>query len=676
MEDEKGVGDPSEEASSSTDIEPGPSAVPAGEPAAWRDVLQAADAAFLSGQNWHRAATSFANITTNMGLDSQDPLVLATRRALNFALDARASDRARVEMCLAGFSTHGRPGIKSVPPEEVDVWRRVANDATHPATRAHFHDLLFTRGGPDALRHAVEAVRSYLDVARVDQYRVEVEGQDDEQLVEWAEHSRSMAMGRALSLRHVVSRGSGCADLAAQLPAQALTFLNRLIHDPNPHFGDLIMLLRLLVRGRKDLDPAQVVALEALLDTALEKHRNLDHVVDDLVAELIKLNPARAAELRRRRVQTRLELAESQSQGILRMIHLEAAASLARDHGFRDLHDEAVRLMQRGSFDDLGMQTFSHEFGLPAEVVSAEVMRASDGSDWRDALTSWLETGPPSGKAESNRESVRHLNRTTLMGQLGIPTIAYGRDGLPRWTATTPEEREEQELAKHELRAVSFNGMVLAEALDTIAQRHGIPSEDELTIFLSHNGLGDATLARTFARALICFWQRDFEGALLRSALRIEAGARNLALTLDEPAYVTRRQNAPAVYLGLAQLVDLLEKHGFDEDWKRFLLTCFVSPTGRSLRHDLAHGFGPDNPEPQVEAALSLRALGLFVYASWQPNELALPPAEPNDAGGTGIVEAVCLLAARLKVGIPLKTLVRHEASSLRRIVTQRRKTR
>ncbi|GAA1910642.1 hypothetical protein GCM10009737_10100 [Nocardioides lentus] len=634
----------------------------------WEEVIECANLAFLVGGHWHRVAGRLKGIVHSRGLDENDPLLVPLRRGLNFSLDPRAGDHANVDLSPVGFqSARQALSIKSVPPAEVDAWRTLATEADHPAAKAHFHDLLFKRGGPQALHHAAAAVASYMDVARVDHYVPEGDG-EEERRFQWNAHSRNLAMGRALSLRHVVARDPASAHLVEDSQRLALARLGQLLDDPEPHIGDILLLIRLLTRGRRTLASAQALTLKALIESAVDKHRDRDDVVDALVAQLLLLEPSRATELNRLRVQVRLDLAASQSRGGVRMIHLERAASLARDFQIRDLHDEAIRQMQRASASDLDFQTFSTEGALQAEVIAAEIVRVSDGASWRDALTSWLKTGSPSGNAEANRSGARDVARSSLVSQLGMPTIVYGRDGLPRWTASSEEDRREHELIRHEMFSVQFNGLILAQGLDAIAARFGVPKVDELSLFLSHGGEANFELARAFSKALLRYWSGDFEGALMTSALRVEAGARHLAVALDEAAYVTSRQNAPAVYVGIAALVELLEKHGLDEDWKRFLLTYFVSPAGRSLRHDLAHGFGLEADEPRVEAALSLRALGLFVYAAWQPGKDTAPPTPVLGLHATGVVEAVSLFACHVRTGVPVRALLRHEVNSIIRL--------
>lgn len=640
----------------------------------WEEVINCANLAFLVGGNWHRVAGRLAAIIRSQNLNENDPLLVSLRRGLNFYLDTRDGNAVNVEMAPVGFQSAGKlASIKSVPAKEVDAWRRIATEADHPAAKAHFHDLLFRRGGPQALQHASAAITSYMDVARVDHY-VPAGDDDEERQFHWTAHSRNLAMGRALSLRHVVARDPESVHLVEDSQRLALERLGQLLSDRESHIGDLLLLIRLLTRSRRTLAAAQAVSLKSVIESALDKHRDRDDVVDALVAQLLLLEPSRAPELNRLRVQVRLDIAASQPRGGVRMIHLEGAASLARDFQFRDLHDEAIRQMQRASPEDLDFQTFAHEGALQVEVVAAEIVQVSEGATWRDALTSWLQSGSPSGSAEANRSGAGAVARSSLVSQLGMPTVVYGRDGLPRWTASSDEDRREHELTRHEMFTVQFSGLVLAEGLDAIAAKFGVPDVDALSVFLSHNGHGDFELARAFAKALRRYWTGDFEGAMMTSALRVEAGARHLAVALDEAAYVTSRQTAPAVYVGISPLVELLEKHGLDEDWKRFLLTYLVSPAGRSLRHDLAHGFGLEEDEPRVEAALSLRALGLFVYAAWQPGKDTAPPTQVLGLHATGVVEAVGLLVRHVRSGVPMSALLRHEMNSLTRLAGRLRR--
>ncbi|GAA2080838.1 hypothetical protein IDH50_03210 [Aeromicrobium tamlense] len=637
--------------------------------ATWGDLIQSADLAFLVGGTWHRIAARLTNLLHEQGFDHNDPLLVPLRRSLNFFLDAHLHGRTDVDLVPKGLHDGRKWSIKGVPASDVEVWSKIADEVEHPAARAHFHDLLFKRGGKDAPRHASTALSYYMEVARIDHYNVPVGEEDEERQFQWNGHSRNVAMGRALSLRHVIAKTPEFSHLIEDSQSLALRRLREVLEDPSPHIGDLLLLIRLLTRSRRTLTTSQADVLKDLIETAISRHRDRDDVVDGLVGQLILLVPGRARELNRLRVQVRLEIAAAHSQAQVRMIHLERAASLARDHNLRDLHDEAIREMQRVSREDLGFQTFSTETALQMEVIAAEIVRSSEGASWQDALTSWLKTGSPAGSAKANREGAENLASKALVSQLGMPTVVYGRDGLPRWTAASEEDRRDHELARHEMFAIQFNGLILAEGLETISRSHGVPDVTELTLHLAHNGDGDFDLAGALARALHRFWAGDYEGALMTSALRVEAGARHLAVALDEAAYVTSRQSAPGVYVGIAALTDLLEKHGLDEDWKRFLLTYFVSPVGRNLRHDLAHGFGLEESAPRIEAALSLRALGLFVYASWQPGKDSVPPTPMVGSHATGLVDAAGLLFRRVQQGVPIRALLRHEVVSFARLV-------
>jgi hypothetical protein len=246
------------------------------------------------------------------------------------------------------------------------------------------------------------------------------------------------------------------------------------------------------------------------------------------------------------------------------------------------------------------------------------VANYSHGSDWRESLTSWLNSPPPSGIKADNELFVQEAATLAPLSSL-LSTVIMGADNLPRWTAVSDEDKHVAQLARIETMKMQLAGTVLTRALDRIKQEHDIPPLADLAIFLSEDGRGNFELANVLARSLIRYWSGDLEGALHTTVVRIESAARALVLLLNEPAYRVARSTRPNKYVGLDELLDiLLDSEWLDENWDRFIRTLLLHPAGFTLRHNLAHGFVYEVP-PAALVVLALRALGLFVTMLWAP---------------------------------------------------------
>ncbi|RSM64560.1 hypothetical protein DMB66_19765 [Actinoplanes sp. ATCC 53533] len=86
-----------------------------------------------------------------------------------------------------------------------------------------------------------------------------------------------------------------------------------------------------------------------------------------------------------------------------------------------------------------------------------------------------------------------------------------------------------------QIRAENY-GRLLAEGLTRLADRYGIPTEDNLVTCLLSRGARDQALAlaRSLAKAMRHFWHHDTESCIHLATPKVEAAARPLLLELDE----------------------------------------------------------------------------------------------------------------------------------------------
>ena len=355
-------------------------------------------------------------------------------------------------------------------------------------------------------------------------------------------------------------------------------------------------------KGFPQGEPSIDDALQAVLDAFDDEH---------IVDRVVKLQMKRADgdgerdTLQRSRVNARLKHA-SQSEGHLKMFHLDQAARLASQLGLRDLADLAVSRMQDIPPESLEWMILSAPLELPYYTIEQYVRDFDRQPDWRFGLARWFSTDVPSGTYLENRrrteESLEGMIAHKIFG-----TRLFGAHHLPERSITTDDEAVlEQEIHRTELLNCQVYGMLQASALDRI----GEITEPERTpeavgTFMVGNFGCDSELATRLAEALLLYWERNYTAAGHLSLPLVEAAARNLLLELNEPLYRVEQGKKIGQYPGLGTLLPLLENEGLENDWVRYLRVLLL-PDGKNLRNLIAHGFA--RRLGAVDAALILRA--------------------------------------------------------------------
>lgn len=629
--------------------DPGPASggpTPATRPPTDDEVDELLELAFAAGGYWHLVPDRFHSLARANGLDIEHESTWPARYALGFFLEDERSPRERVELRSRDLGNGRRhpPHPREASPDLRARWAGIADAARHPAVRARFLDLLVQAGGPGTPDRAVATMRAYLDHATLGSVTIPTDkGNTD---VDWRDHDIDQAVGRALSIAHIAQSSPDSAIEISRGVETALDRVKAAMAWPTPVPGRTMRLLGVLLGVRRYLTDDQEQRLLAAADSSFAVYGEQDHVIDELAELVVALAPARRDEVNRLRVQCRLDIAEQREPQVASHF-LELAVRLATNLGLREMADEATRRLQRLSKEDHGLQSISVSSSLPGEAVDAHVRELSAGRDWRESLSNWIASSPPSGDYEHNLDLAERLLAGSLRALFS--TVRLGADNLPRWHATTPEDKLEDELARTESFAMGLAAHTHAEALDRIKVLHGKPPIDELTRFLALDGRGDLELARALAKSLHRYWDEDYEGCLHTAVPRVEAAARALVLLLDSPAYSVARTNNPGKYIGLDALLDVLVTHGLDPSWDRFVRTLLLGPVGGNLRHDIAHGFGSSDPS-RPTAALALRALALFVVLLWKPAApLRAPASRPVRPPVLTVVDA--LLATRRFIG-------------------------
>jgi hypothetical protein len=224
-------------------------------------------------------------------------------------------------------------------------------------------------------------------------------------------------------------------------------------------------------------------------------------------------------------------------------------------------------------------------------------------------------------------------------------TVLLGADLLPRKTLVTAEEKYHHEDCQHVSIASEHWGHVAALGLRRLAEKHGIPGEDELHSFFLDEFHCDPSGARILAKALRHFWSGHHLEAVYLAAPATEAAARRLLRELDEGVYQVQVGKNAGKYPALGTLLDELLTLGLDESWHFFLTWLLLGPDGRNIRNDVAHGFTVDI-HPAL-AALVLRGAAVLITASGSVSDEGkhIHIAEQNS--GHGPVDGTAALLSR-----------------------------
>jgi hypothetical protein len=189
-------------------------------------------------------------------------------------------------------------------------------------------------------------------------------------------------------------------------------------------------------------------------------------------------------------------------------------------------------------------------------------------------------------------------------------TVVFGPGDLPRCVLSEEDDAVfQRELVGAETWGINFHGILLADALDIIKDRIGIPRFGDLEESIAASGTHPVS-ARTLAKGLILYWVGEFDACVHLVVPKVEASVRALLLELNEPVYKTQVGDGVGQFPGLGALLPYLMDNGFDPDWERFLRT-FLLGDGMAVRNLVAHGFM--DTVSREKAALALRAYSLLV---------------------------------------------------------------
>jgi hypothetical protein len=532
------------------------------------------------------------------GLDPDGLLGREMFQAASYRLRLDYGDKAGCALRSSTDTEHYAwpPRIGEVKPDVVALWRDMAGRVEHPAAIARFHDLLFERRDGRRDEHAAAAVQGYLAAAQS-------RSRADLDVAAFLVRAWSLACSVGLwgLLSYVQSALHSRAE-NAMAPGGAA-----------PPGVVLPMIAALAAPVPRRQPPASVpdpAAVDLLLETAFTTFRA--GFLASQVAAMMRSrasDPVAIEQINRREVAAhRAEAAAS--AGLARQAHLADAIEIARARGLTDTVREVTAELQAIPVNDLGLRRHSTSVRVPADQVERFLDGFTASPEWRDGMRFFLNTECPTGDLTQLRQQAHDLARIAPLVSV-IPTSLLGNDGLPRWTAQSPEEQEEGRMATCARIRAELQGQHLAQGLHRLAERYRIPDEKSLVIFLSENGQSDSALAASLAHAFLHFWHGDYEACAHVAVPKIEAAARVLLRELDEGIYKLQLGKDQGQYLMLFSLLKELEKLAMDESWTYFLRWLLLAPPGMNIRNDLAHGF--TSGISPVYAALILRAAAMLI---------------------------------------------------------------
>ncbi len=219
---------------------------------------------------------------------------------------------------------------------------------------------------------------------------------------------------------------------------------------------------------------SELEAANSLLARCFVAYGDDAHLSDSIlqICKTATSEPARQRELDRARFANWMRSAERRN-GVERLMDLEKAMRIAEDSALREEFEVAQQAIQQTNRDELNLQAIRHEFELPNEAVDRYVEQFTEPETWQEALNLAALHPPLTGLLVDNEELIETLSVEAPLSAM-LPRMKLGSDGLPRWKAETDEQREDEQLAHHELLRLQIAAPLYALGLQAIGKKYDI----------------------------------------------------------------------------------------------------------------------------------------------------------------------------------------------------------
>lgn len=475
-----------------------------------------------------------------------------------------------------------------LPPGVHAVWTAYADTTAHPAVLARLHHLLWTvRHGDRPITHLQAAITNYRHAASV---LLAADTGSHPLISRWqAVDALCTAYDLAAAFRQpqitdIITEMLDVADAALSWPEPAHGVINAMTE---PLLGDkknhpqLHSLLQRAVDHCHDGSPDQVEILKDLRQT--EPDPDAQRRIDErIIAALISQ-------------------AEEQ-EGLAKLVHLEQAATFARDHGLTNALDQLRRIQQKLNPEDLGLTRVTTPVNLPRIFIDT-ARAAIDATDSLDQALQTIALTLP--VIVDPVDADQH-------GLIRLPTLRLNLNG-PLVTNTSDSSLAGQDLINARIFSMDFHGIRIEAQLDQLKKRF-TPTTDQLLTALTDPPLAPASRMRGLARALHAFWEQDDDTAIALTLPRVEGLLRRRLQEADIAVIQHAQGSTPGQVSQLGSLIGKMKDAGYPEPWPTAFRALLGGPTdGINLRNGVLHDLVDTPPRPRIALALQAALTVLFL---------------------------------------------------------------
>jgi hypothetical protein len=433
------------------------------DPAVVPRLAQLVDAACDGIEYLHDPSHRVRKLADQVRLAADDPAVIALVRTFAYVLQQlNASDQGQpgVELAPLDGPSWMPEALRDASVDLKALWVELSTQVTHPVARARLFDIVFTlRLGDRPHESAQHAARAYRDAVGGS-----LRSQD-----------QSFGLLRAWTL----ARRMNLPTLEQDVTVDMLDMVEQVLTDNDYFYGAIRLLEALIVPGRKNRAQLNDPRVDDLLDRALLTYPEV-HVIKD-VAVMVRRraagDKARITHASRVEVEAMLADARAATEPLVIRYLFNEAASAARRLELPDLEEIAVAHLQAAPAVE--WQKSRTEINFPM-VLLVDFMRPFEkAANWPEALAAWCHTEAPSGHHPSNLATAERVQQISVI-RSAVTNVVFRDGDLPKRTLSSDNDLIQHELARVETASFKLHSIMLADALDLIKTRFGIPTRDDL----------------------------------------------------------------------------------------------------------------------------------------------------------------------------------------------------
>lgn len=559
------------------------------------DVEQLVRDALAGEPTWIEAAERLRQHLSN----HRDDAVAALIAAFEYDEIAPEQEERRARWGRFGPLFENAEGVYPTPLAHIDaetlaMWADAYDRIDDPLLRARLGDLLWERRvRPRPDQRARVAFHAYLDLAR---------------RPAWHDLHRAEALVRALELA-VLLNDQKLVQLAIDHIAAAAR--ESMAKQP-PQPGVALRLIASLVRLRDGADPMLVDALLNEASSAYAHDPFNYEVVLNLQLMRAQGEPDQVAALARKKIRSWRAVAE-QTEGILRLTHLQHALEIARTQGLRQEMDELRIAIEQTAAGGLDLKSFSFAIDIPSDKVDAFLGSFFRGDGWEDWLARFgahCPIHPTSGQVQ--RFIDEQMHRTPL--QFLVSGIVLSEDhGIPLKVLSSVDEHREYQITEYESRSITVWGLFAADILDRVAEQYR-PAVEDLTTYFTTSVISP-DVAERIAASLDHYWSERYDEALFVLLPRLETVIRELCRQLGLVIAKEPIGEETGAFLTLGSLLPAVRGSMHSEDHRLYLYRLLIDTLSVNLRNRGLHGLLTRGDRRTaalaIHAACFLRLLGV-----------------------------------------------------------------